>query len=112
MNRCVRLSVRSLTKTPLIGNCDPWLSGPSDSISPPDDTILRAGCMTKTETLDLNRLTDLASGCSAPQIPYLVYLARGRDVERPSVIVLLDSDTAGDAARKDIERGGKASENF
>ena len=39
-------------------------------------------------------------------MPYLVYLARGRDVEKQAVIVLLDSDTEGAAAKKVLLRGG------
>jgi hypothetical protein len=42
---------------------------------------------------------------SAPHIPYLVYLARGRDVDRPAVIVLLDSDESGNQAYKALGRG-------
>jgi hypothetical protein len=33
-------------------------------------------------------------------------LARGRDVERPAIIVLLDSDKAGENAKKQLQRGG------
>jgi hypothetical protein len=35
-----------------------------------------------------------------------VYLARGRDVEKPAIIVLLDSDKGGNEAKKSILRGG------
>jgi len=34
-----------------------------------------------------------------------VYLARGRDVDQPAVIVLLDGDRSGDDARKKLRRG-------
>jgi len=56
-------------------------------------------------TLDLNRITIVPAG-SASHIPYLVYLARGRDIEQPSVIVLLDNDQAGKDAHKGLKRGG------
>lgn len=56
-------------------------------------------------TLDLNRITIVPAG-SASHIPYLVYLARGRDIEQPSVIVLLDSDSAGKQAEKELRKGG------
>jgi hypothetical protein len=59
----------------------------------------------RMNTLDLNRLTIVPAG-SASHIPYLVYLARGRDVEQPSVIVLLDNDAAGKDAQKALRRGG------
>lgn len=39
-------------------------------------------------------------------MPYLVYLARGRDAEKPAIIVLLDSDKDGDDAKRDLGRNG------
>ena len=39
-------------------------------------------------------------------MPYLVYLARGRDVDKPAIVVLLDGDKAGSAANKQLKRGG------
>ena len=77
------------------------------------DQILLAGCSTylrgqnipRMNTLDLNRITIVPAG-SASHIPYLVYLARGRDIEQPSVIVLLDSDSAGKQAEKELRKGG------
>jgi hypothetical protein len=77
------------------------------------DQILLAGAATRLrnkgesqlETLDLNRITIVPAG-SASSIPYLVYLARGRDVEQPAVVVLLDSDSSGNDARKRLKRGG------
>lgn len=39
-------------------------------------------------------------------IPYMLYLARGRDQVKPACAVLLDGDTAGETARKQIKRGG------
>ncbi|MCS5735665.1 hypothetical protein [Herbiconiux daphne] len=39
-------------------------------------------------------------------IPYLVYLARGRDIDKPPVAVLLDNDKAGNDARDDLAAGG------
>ena len=66
---------------------------------------LRLSGAPKTEYLDLNDLTLVPAG-GASHIPYLVYLARGRDVEKPAVIVLLDGDEAGTSARAAIRRGG------
>jgi hypothetical protein len=59
----------------------------------------------KTENLNLNEVTLVPAG-SASHIPYMVYLARGRDVERPAVIVLLDSDDAGDEVKRGLAKGG------
>jgi predicted ATP-dependent endonuclease of OLD family len=93
-------------ETTFIGNCNLMVEGLSDQ-------ILLAGMAThltrkgagKTETLDLNQITIVPAG-SASHIPYLVYLARGRDIEQPAVIVLLDSDKSGDSAAKQLKRGG------
>lgn len=72
------------------------------------DQILIAGAARLTrrsapglqkETLDLNRLVIVPSG-SAGQVPYMVYLIRGRGGDRPPVVVLLDSDGAGDDAAR------------
>jgi hypothetical protein len=43
-------------------------------------------------------------GCGA--VPYMLYLARGRDQHRPACPVLPDSDRAGQTARKQILWGG------
>lgn len=93
-------------ETTFIGTCNLMLEGPSDQ-------ILLAGVSnwmglrgaTTLNRLDLNSVTLVPAG-SASQVPYLVYLARGRDVEKPPVIVLLDGDSAGDEARATIRKGG------
>jgi energy-coupling factor transporter ATP-binding protein EcfA2 len=93
-------------ETVFIGHCNLMVEGLSDQ-------ILIAGMTThllgkgesKLQTLDLNHITIVPAG-SASHIAYLVFLARGRDVEQPAVIVLLDSDEAGKNAKKDILRGG------
>ena len=77
------------------------------------DQVLLAGVSThllavgapKMDTLDLNTTTIVPAG-SASSVPYLVYLARGRDVVRPACVVLLDSDKPGDDAVKVLARGG------
>lgn len=93
-------------ETAFIGNCNLMVEGLADQ-------VLLAGCSTylralnfpKINTFDLNRITIVPAGSSS-HIPYLVYLARGRDIEQPSVIVLLDSDKSGKQAQKDLKRGG------
>jgi predicted ATPase len=93
-------------ETTFIGNCNLIVEGPADQVLLAGAAMhLRSRGAPESETLDLNRLTIVPAG-SAAQIPYLVYLARGRDMERPAVIVLLDSDTAGNQAMKDLKRGG------
>ncbi len=93
-------------ETTFIGNCNLMVEGPADQILLAGAaTYLRATLVPELHTLDLNHITIVpASGAS--HIPYLVYLARGRDVEKPAVIVMLDSDEAGDSAKQGLLRGG------
>lgn len=92
-------------ETTFISNCNLMLEGPSDQIIVAGmSAYLRKNGTPKTENLDLNDITLVPTG-SASQAPYMVYLARGRDVERPAVIVLLDSDQAGDHAKSAIAKG-------
>lgn len=89
-----------------IGGCNLMVEGAGDQ-------VLLAGMARRlqsngadgTEYLDLNSVTIVPAG-GASQIPYLVFLARGRDVEKPAVIVLLDADKAGNDARRSIKKGG------
>jgi hypothetical protein len=95
-----------VAETTFIGNCNLMVEGPSDQILLGGaTTYLRSRGRHDSETLDLNIIT-VVPASSASHIPYLVYLARGRDVERPAIIVLLDSDEAGDKAKKQLRRGG------
>ncbi|WPF82677.1 AAA family ATPase [Sanguibacter sp. 4.1] len=55
-------------------------------------------------TLDLNEVTIVACG-GADSIPYMVYLARGRDAIKPPCVALLDGDAAGKAAETVLLRG-------
>lgn len=54
--------------------------------------------------LDLNQVTIVPSG-GADGIPYMVYLARGRDTVKPACIALVDGDDAGRKAEKVLKRG-------
>jgi energy-coupling factor transporter ATP-binding protein EcfA2 len=93
-------------ETTFIGNCNLVVEGLSDQVilAGAATQLRRAGCA-ESEMLDLNHLTIVPAG-SAPHVPYLVYLARGRDIEQPAVIVLLDSDGPGNDALKVLRRGG------
>jgi energy-coupling factor transporter ATP-binding protein EcfA2 len=93
-------------ETTFIGNCNLMVEGISDQILLAGAaSYLRSHGASDLETLDLNKITIVPAG-SASQIPYLVYLARGRDIERPAIIVLLDSDQAGVEAKAELQRGG------
>lgn len=93
-------------ETTFIGNCNVMLEGLSDQ-------ILIAGAITallkrhgpSDSRLDLNRVTLVPAG-SASHVPYMVFLARGRDQERPAIVVLVDGDEEGQNALKDLQRGG------
>lgn len=95
-----------VAETTFIGNCNLMVEGPSDQ-------VLIAGASRWLKTLgvadrdrvDLNHITIVPAG-GTRHIPYLVYLARGRDVDKPPVIVLLDNDGDGDQARDDLAVGG------
>lgn len=95
-------------ETAFIGNCNLMVEGIGDQILIAGaTTYLRGNDTPNLETLDLNQITIVQSG-SASHIPYLVYLARGRDIEQPAVIVLLDSDGSGNDAKKQLlGKGGQ-----
>ncbi|WP_428969906.1 AAA family ATPase [Sphingomonas sp. Xoc002] len=65
-------------------------------------SIRKAG-RPENESLDLNGMVIVPCG-SASHVPYMVHLVRGRDAEKPPVVVLLDSDTAGDDAVKLLKK--------
>ncbi|MCI0361756.1 MAG: AAA family ATPase [Planctomycetaceae bacterium] len=93
-------------ETTFIGSCNLVVEGLADQILiATATTFLRQRGAPRTQLLDLNHVTIVPAGC-ASQIPYLVFLARGRDIERPAVVVLLDSDQGGDEARKLLRRKG------
>lgn len=95
-----------VAETTFIGNCNLMVEGPSDQVLLAGSSrwLSQRGVASR-DRLDLNRVTLVPAG-GTPHIPYLVYLARGRDVEKPPVIVLLDSDKDGDAARNALEGQG------
>ena len=95
-----------VAETTFIGNCNLMVEGPSDQV-----LIAGASRWLKTlgiagrDRLDLNHITVVPAG-GTRHIPYLVYLARGRDVDKPPVVVLLDNDKAGNDAKADLAAGG------
>ena len=93
-------------ETAFIGNCNLMLEGIADQVylAGMSDLLARTG-VASTERFDLNRITLVPVG-SASHIPYMTYLARGRDSDKPAVIVLLDGDEEGDLAVKELSRGG------
>ena len=93
-------------ETAFIGNCNLMLEGIADQVylAGMSDLLSQAGAAS-TERLDLNHVTLVPVG-SVSHLPYMTYLARGRDADKPAVIVLVDGDDEGDRAVKDLLRGG------
>lgn len=55
----------------------------------------------RADVLDLNEVVLVHAG-GTPHVPYMTYLARGRGEVKPPVVVLLDSDQAGDEAVNEL----------
>jgi len=95
-----------VAETSFIGGSNLFVEGLADQVLLAGvSSHLRALGVAKIDTLDLNSVTIVPAG-SASSIPYLIYLARGRDVVRPPCVALLDSDAAGNDAVKALARGG------
>lgn len=93
-------------ETTFIGHCNIVVEGLADQILLVAATnLLRHRKAPRSAILDLNHVTIVPAGC-ASQIPYLVFLARGRDVEKPVVVALLDSDQGGNEAIPKLRKKG------
>jgi hypothetical protein len=89
-----------VAETTFIGTCNLMVEGAADQVLlAAVSTWLRGQGVDGPETLDLNTVTLVPAG-SASHVPYMTYLARGLDEERPAVVVLLDSDKPGDDAKE------------
>lgn len=89
--------------TAFIGTCNLLVEGPADLIL---FSGISAGMKRAAEplpTLDLNALT-MVPVHGAGNYRYMVHLTRGRDLDRPAIVVLLDSDEAGDRANADLAK--------
>lgn len=93
-----------VAETTFIGNCNLIMEGQADQVLIANISSLVHDFRPNSEALDLNNLTLVPAG-SAGHIPYLVYLARGRDVEKPAIVVLLDGDKSGIAAKNELNKG-------
>lgn len=90
--------------TAFIGTCNLLVEGPADLVlfSGVSAAMRRAGH--EGQNLNLNTLT-MVPVHGASQYRYTLHLTRGRDLDRPAAVVLLDSDPAGLGARRDLEKG-------
>ena len=95
-----------VAETTFIGNCNLMVEGPSDQVLIAGASRwLRSRGIAERDRLDLNHITLVPAG-GTRHIPYLVYLARGRDIDKPPVVALLDNDKAGNDAKDDLAAGG------
>lgn len=93
-----------VAETAFIGGDNLFVEGIADQIliAGTNARLLRAGTP-PSQCLDLNQVTIVHCGSN---VPYMLYLARGRDQVKPACAVLLDGDDSGKTARKQIRRGG------
>jgi hypothetical protein len=93
-----------VAETAFIGGDNLFIEGISDQVllAGMNGRLRRAGTP-PSECLDLNQVTLVPGGSN---VPYMLYLARGRDQFKPACAVLLDSDNAGKEAQGQIKKGG------
>jgi predicted ATPase len=93
-----------VAETAFIGGDNLFIEGIADQvlIAGMNARFRRAG-VAPSQCLDLNQVTLVPGGTN---VPYMLYLARGRDQYKPACAVLLDSDSAGRTARGQILKGG------
>lgn len=87
--------------TAFIGTCNLLVEGPADLILFSGISAAIKRSAKPQASLDLNSLT-MVPVHGAGNYRYMVHLTRGRDVDRPAVIVLLDSDAAGNRSGVDL----------
>lgn len=92
-----------------IGNCNLLVEGPADQVLFAGISSAMRRLSYPGTSLNLNDLT-LVPVHGASQYKYTLHLTRGRDADRPAVVILLDSDPAGLEARPDLEKGYKGQE--
>lgn len=93
-----------VAETAFIGGDNLFVEGIADQVllAGMNMRLLRSG-VAPSQCLDLNQVTIVPGGSN---IPYMLYLARGRDQVKPACAVLVDGDDAGKTARKQIKKGG------
>lgn len=94
-----------VAETAFIGGANLFVEGPVDQLLITGlSNHLSRFSPEVVEVLDLNSVTVVAAG-GADGIPYMVYLARGRDSIKPPCVALLDGDKAGREAQRVLRRG-------
>lgn len=87
----------SVAETAFIGGSNLFVEGMADQVLIAGASIHLRRTKNDHEYLDLNQITIVPSG-SAESIPYMVFLARGRDQVKPACVALFDGDVAGKRA--------------
>ncbi|MEG5040698.1 MULTISPECIES: AAA family ATPase [unclassified Microcoleus] len=88
-----------VAETVYISQCNLMVEGPVDQVLLAGaSTHLQRSGASELETLNLNEITIVPAGGTG-NVPYMTYLARGRDTEQAAVIVLMDSDSDGNKAK-------------
>jgi predicted ATPase len=93
-----------VAETAFIGGQNLFVEGLADQILLAGISAHIARSGSELHALDLNRVTIVAAG-GADSIPYMIYLARGRDSVKPPCVALLDGDQSGRDAEKVLKRG-------
>lgn len=91
-----------VAETVYISQCNLMVEGSVDQVllAGAATHLLRSGA-SKRETLNLNEITIVPAGGTG-NVPYMTYLARSRDTEQAAVIVLMDSDSDGNEAKRQL----------
>ena len=93
-----------VAETAFIGGANLFVEGLADQVLLAGiSSHLRSLGTAPSQTLNLNEVTIVPAG-SASAIPYMVYLARGRDVVKPPCVVLLDGDKSGQDAAGQLRK--------
>lgn len=93
-----------VAETAFIGGENLFVEGQADQVLLAGLSTAFAAAGNVAGGLDLNAVTIVACG-GADSIPYMVYLARGRDTVKPPCVALLDGDDAGQQAERVLLRG-------
>jgi predicted ATPase len=93
-----------VAETAFVGGANLFVEGLADQVLLAGvSSHLRGRGSAPSQTLNLNEVTIVPAG-SAGAIPYLVFLARGRDEIKPPCVVLLDSDKSGNDAASRLRK--------
>lgn len=91
-----------VAETTFISSCNLMLEGQADPILLAGASTVARRVAPSGNALDLNTLTLVPCG-GARNIAYMVHLARGRDEDKPAVLVMVDDDDEGRAAIEDVK---------